>query len=212
VLYAFLKIIIRLFLPLIISLKVKGGGNVPKNGGLLIISNHLSVFDPVLIAAYVGRRPSFMAKEEIFRNKLTNMFIRYLGGFPVYRGSFTRDALRHADKILKNGEVLGMFPEGKRSYNNSLQPALLGSALVATHNRMVILPVGITGTEKVRGFGWIWHRPQVTINIGFSFILPEPEKSVNKEVLEANSKYMMEQIANLLPPVYQGVYANRSNK
>jgi 1-acyl-sn-glycerol-3-phosphate acyltransferase len=189
--------------------KVKGRENVPKDGGILVVANHLSVGDPVIIGVYLGRRLNFMAKEELFRNKVIHWFLGYLGAFPVYRGSSNRDALRQAEKVIKSGKVLGMFPEGKRSMQNGLQTPLYGSALIAAHNNIPILPIAITGTEKIRGFGWIFHRPKVTLTIGTPFYLPEVRHRLTKESLEHNSTLIMDHIANLLPEKYQGIYTKK---
>ena len=103
-------------------LYVSGRENIPLQGPFLVVSNHLSVSDPVLIGVKLKRRVIFMAKEELFRNWFSRYFVVQFGAFPVYRGSSNRDALRQANQILKQGKVLGMFPEGKRSREGSLTP------------------------------------------------------------------------------------------
>lgn len=210
-LYSFLKLIVKALIRLLIDIKVTGKENVPKSGSLLVVSNHLSVGDPILIGAYLGRRPNFMAKEEIFLNRLVNCLLKYLGAFPVHRGASSRDALRQAENILISGKVLGMFPEGQRSRQIILQSPHYGTALIASHDRVPILPIGFTGTEKIRGLGWIWHRPKVTLTIGTSFFLPETNQRVSRELLEQNSNIIMEHIAELLPLKYQGKYAIKRN-
>jgi 1-acyl-sn-glycerol-3-phosphate acyltransferase len=212
VLYSFLKLIVKAIIRLLINIKVTGGKNVPKSGGLLVVSNHLSVSDPILIGAYLGRRPHFMAKEELFNNGLVSSLLKYLGAFPVYRGASSRDALRQAEVVLKKGKVLGMFPEGKRSSQNELQSAHYGSALIVHHQPAPILPVGFCGTEKIRGLGWIWHRPKVRLTIGTLFFLPETKQRVTRELLEQNSTIIMEHIAELLPLKYQGKYSKKRNQ
>jgi 1-acyl-sn-glycerol-3-phosphate acyltransferase len=207
--YSLLRQLVKALVFLVIDVKVAGRENVPRKGSVLVVSNHLSVSDPILIGVYLGRKPHFMAKEELFKNKPVTFLLRFLGAFPVYRGASSRDALRQAIQVLKDGKVLGMFPEGKRSVQNELQPALLGSAVIVSHQRVPIIPIGFTGTENIRGLGWIWHRPRVTLTIGTSFYLPEYSRRVSREVLENNSNIIMEHIAGLLPPKYQGKYAKK---
>jgi 1-acyl-sn-glycerol-3-phosphate acyltransferase len=206
-LYSLLRLLVKVCVFLLIDIKVTGREKIPKNGSLLVVSNHLSVADPILIGLYLGRKPHFMAKEEIFKNKLVSYLLHYLGAFPVYRGASSRDALRQAIVVLKNGKALGMFPEGKRSVQIELQPALPGTALIATHYGPPIIPIGFTGTEMIRGFRWIWHRPKVNMRIGTAFSLPEHKQRISRELLDENSDIIMEHIAELLPLKYQGKYA-----
>jgi 1-acyl-sn-glycerol-3-phosphate acyltransferase len=211
VLYSFLRLLVKACVFILIDIKVTGRDNVPKSGRLLVVSNHLSVGDPVLIGVFLGRKPHFMAKEEIFKNKMASYLLRYLGTFPVYRGASSRDALRKAIVILKEGKALGMFPEGSRSVQNELQSALPGTALIASHHHSPVLPIGFTGTENIRGFGWIWHRPRVIMTIGTVFYLPEHPHRLSRELLDKNSDIIMEHIAGLLPEKYQGKYAAKRN-
>jgi 1-acyl-sn-glycerol-3-phosphate acyltransferase len=186
--------------------EVRHRENIPPEGPFLVAANHLSVGDPVLIGCYMGRKVVFMAKEELFRNRLSSYFVRSFGAFPVYRGRSNLEAFRQANRVLKRGQILGMFPEGKRSQNNSLLPALCGAALIAYHNKVPILPVGITGSEKIRGLSWLWHRPKVILNVGQPFLLPDRGPSLKKEQLEELTDIIMNHIAGLLPEQYQGNY------
>jgi 1-acyl-sn-glycerol-3-phosphate acyltransferase len=187
-----------------------GKENVPRKGPVLVLSNHLSVADPVLIGASTGRKVIFMAKEELFKNFFVNYIIRSFGAFPVYRSNVNLEALRKANAVLKNGQLLGMFPEGKRSQEAVLKQAFMGSALVARRNQVTILPIAITGSEKIRGFGWIWHRPKITLKIGRSFALPDTQNQFGRDQLNEDIRYIMKHIAELLPEGYRGIYASKN--
>jgi 1-acyl-sn-glycerol-3-phosphate acyltransferase len=205
-LYYFLMLLAHLAILICTRFEMVGKEYVPKKGALIVVANHLSSADPVLLGAKLGRRVIFMAKEELFSHWFLSYFVRQVGAFPVYRGSFDRGALHQANRILKRGQVLGMFPEGKRSTGEGMTPAFLGSAFIAYHNRTPILPVGIVGSEKVRGFGWIWHRPQITFNIGRPFNLPDSGRRLSRQQMIELTDIIMSHVSELLPEKYQGEY------
>jgi 1-acyl-sn-glycerol-3-phosphate acyltransferase len=205
-LYYILILVARTLILLVSRSRVVGRENIPRQGPFILVSNHLSVSDPVLLGAKLGRKVIFMAKEELFRSRFNSYIIRRFGAFPVYRKGSNRDAIREAGSVLQRGIVLGMFPEGKRSRNDTLQSALYGSALIAAHNKALILPVGITGSEMMRGFDWIWRRPRVTIVIGRPFYLPETGHALTKTRLSEYTGIIMQHIAELLPEKYRGEY------
>jgi 1-acyl-sn-glycerol-3-phosphate acyltransferase len=192
--------------------RVKGRENVPRDGPLLIVSNHLTYADQFLISSSLNRKVVFMAKEELFHSRLIRYLARPFGAFPVRRGGIIdREAWQQANQILDSGQALVMFPEGTRSKDAQLQPAYPGSALIAAHNHVPILPIGMTGLEHSNK-GWVWgvlHRPKVTVNIGRPFYLPPVSGQLTKAELTKLADYIMEHIAELLPPEYQGHYARR---
>jgi len=147
-----------------------------------------------------------MAKEELFRSGFSSYFIRSFGAFPVHRGQLDREALRQAEKVLADGKALVMFPEATRSQNGQLQPALPGSALIAIRGGVPILPIGISGTEKMKGPFWMLSRPRVTVNIGHAFHLPPVNGKVSRTKLVELTDFIMSHIAELLPPSQRGIY------
>lgn len=203
--YQLMKLVAKLVIFLTTRYTVSGVENIPLEGPLMIVSNHLSVGDPVFIGTSMRRKVIFMAKEDLFHNRLAGFFIRQFGAFPVSRGKSNIKALHQANQILKEGKALGMFPEGKRSNSKCLMPGLRGSALVASYNRVKILPVGISGSEIIHGYLWMWRRPRVTLKIGRPFALPETD-NIKKEHLDGCTDIIMKEIAALLPEEYRGVY------
>ena len=202
------KFLVKLFFIVFTRWKVKGEENIPGQGPVLIVANHLTNADPPLLCVSLNREVRFMAKEELFRNKFASYFLTGYGCFPVQRGRLDRKSLRQAEKFLADGLALVMFPEGMRSRSRQLRPALPGSALLAWRSGALILPVGIFGTEQMKGRSWFLRRPRVTVNVGKTFQLPATtSKSSRKEL----TNYIMEHIAELLPPQYQGVYAKQGN-
>ncbi len=210
--YYVCKVIIRMLLILLTRWQVKGKENLPLQGPLLVVSNHLHAGDPLLLGVGLGRKVIFMAKEELFRSRFIAYFVRGLGAFPVHRGTLDRKAIRRSEQVLADGLALGMFPEATRSKNAQLQPALLGSALIAHRGGAPILPVGITGSEKLKGWSWILRRPRITVNIGQPFYLPPAGSKVTKVELAEYTDFIMQRIAELLPPKYRGVYGGRKTR
>jgi 1-acyl-sn-glycerol-3-phosphate acyltransferase len=149
-----------------------------------------------------------MAKEELFRSPLSAYFVGSFGAFPVHRGRLDRKAIRQAQQVLTDGLALVMFPEATRSKHARLQPAFPGSALIAMHSGVPILPVGIAGTEGIKGLGWVLRHPRIVVNIGRPFNLPASSR-LNRAELVDNTNLIMERIAELLPPQYRGVYGKR---
>ncbi len=208
--YRFLKVVAHFLVFISMRPTIKGRDNLPAKGPFVLVSNHLSVADPVLLGAKIGQRVIFMAKEELFRNRLIAYFISSFGALPVYRGSSNRDALHQSSAILKRGKILGMFPEGKRSLTGSLMQGQPGAALIAYHNKILIVPVSIIGTEKIRGTEWLFHRPRVMVTIGEPFYLPEIGRSLRREQIFELTAIIMKKIASLLPETYKGHYADEN--
>ncbi len=200
------RLLARMLLALFTRWQVKGKENVPSEGALIVVANHINAVDPPLLGVSLSRKVIFMAKEELFRSKFIGYFVRDFGAFPIRRGQLDMKALRLADQVLAQGLVLVMFPEGTRSRNGQLQRALPGSALIATRSRVPILPVGITGTEKLKGIAWLLHRPQITVNIGQPFPLPTVNSRLTKAELAEHSDLIMSRIAELLPEGYRGEF------
>jgi 1-acyl-sn-glycerol-3-phosphate acyltransferase len=105
-----------------------------------------------------------------------------------------------------------MFPEGTRSRDARMHPALPGAVLIATRLNIPILPVAITGSDKLRNLKHaFWHHPQIKVTIGQPFTLPPVEGRLTKEKRQELTRIMMEHVADLLPPEYRGVYARRND-
>lgn len=186
--------------------EVVGVEHVPADGPLIVVANHLNNADPPLLGAAIPRPIRFMAKQELFETK-AGAFYRWFGAFPVRRFEADLAALRRAQSILKEGGVIGMFPEGHRSHGNGMGPPHPGTALIALRTGAPLLPVGITGTEAIRTPKVLLRNPRIRVVIGEPFTLPA-ERRISAERVAEGAEEIMRRIAALLPPKYRGMYGD----
>ena len=201
--------LMKFLLPLLTRWRVKGKENIPAQGPLIVVANHLSLADPPLLSASIPRRIVFMAKEEAFRHPVQGPLVRGWRSFPVRRGGLDREALHQAQQVLEEGLALGMFPEGRRSATAQMQQGYAGTSLLALRSSAPILPVGITGTERIKGITFLFRRPEITVNIGEPFKPPSIDGRLTKAQLSLATDFIMGRIAQLLPESYRGFYEDR---
>lgn len=147
--YQFAKNICYLFLRFFCRWEVKGREHLPPKGPVIVFANHVSYLDPVIVGVALTRPVYFMAKEELFKIPVLKWIINGLCAFPVRRGQSDRAALKAALKLLEEGRVLGIFPEGKRSPDGQLNPFLGGAAFLALKTGAPLVPVAIINSNKV---------------------------------------------------------------
>ncbi len=185
------------------------------DGPLIVVSNHLSWFDIPLIGIAIPRQIAFMAKKEYFHSPFHRRLVDLYGGFTVERGAVDGTALKKAFDVLDGGRCLGIFPEGTRSKSLQLQQGHVGTAFIALHKNAYILPIGISGTEKIRikfqGITNILYRPKVVVNIGEPFMLPDVQGHPGRKARDRSTDIIMRSIADLLPESYRGVYRDNAN-
>lgn len=140
--YAFAKAVMRVFFWLIYPLSAFGAENLPEAGAVILCGNHLSLLDPLAAGVSMRRRIRFMAKSELFRVPLLRWIIRALGAFSVRRGSADMAAVRTALAVLREGEVLGIFPQGGRDLTGS-RAMESGVALIALKSGAPVVPMRI---------------------------------------------------------------------
>lgn len=144
VLRAFFWLVFHLFWPL----KVRGREYVPREGAALIVCNHLSLADPFVVGYAAGRIVCYMAKVELFSTPIVGFLIRQVGAFPVDRNRPAADTLRTALTVLKEGQLLGMFPEGTRSTSGELLEFRAGALRIAARARVPIIPAAVHNTDR----------------------------------------------------------------
>jgi 1-acyl-sn-glycerol-3-phosphate acyltransferase len=164
VLYDSLKLLARVVLRLFFGLRTIGVENVPREGAVLLASNHVSLLDPPAVGAGLPRRIHYMAKAELFRMPFVGALVRRLNAYPVEREGADAAALRHALLLLKGGQGLLVFPEGTRGTEGRLQPGRAGTGMLAALSEAPVVPVYVQGTGRALPRGA--SRPHVTVRYG----------------------------------------------
>lgn len=195
-----------------IRLEIRDRQNLPPDGPIIAVCNHLHMLDPVLhIISILPRDSIFMAKEELFSYwpiPFFGILMDIAEAFPVRRKGTPEEkeeAIQRAERVLAEGLVFGIYPEGKRSRAGKLKQAYHGTAIIAWRSGAPLIPVCIWGTEKLKGVGWL-SRPRVTISFGQPFTLPSIEGEPTNEQLRSLTDCIMAQLAGVLPPEYRGRY------
>ncbi|WP_054957142.1 lysophospholipid acyltransferase family protein [Paenibacillus dakarensis] len=145
--YVFCRAVVRALFAVLYRFESVGVHNIPSEGGVLICANHISLRDPISVGIHVKRQVKFMAKAELFKIPVFGWLIRQLGAFPVKRGGVSKDSIKTSLKILRQGEVMGIFPEGTR--NSHSDAAKRGAASFALRSDAVVIPAAIVGDYKL---------------------------------------------------------------
>jgi 1-acyl-sn-glycerol-3-phosphate acyltransferase len=207
----------RLFTNVITRISVEGAlDEIPREGPVIIAANHASNLDAVVLGSFliprIGRRFQWLGKKELFEWPVVGYLARHGGVHPVDRDSADVDAFRLAKRILDEGHVLFVFPEGTRSADGGLQRARDGVAVLALRTGAPIVPVGIGGSDRVWPRGQRFPHPggRVTVRVGSPFRLEDhlPADIDRKAAKCMATTLLMRRIADLLPPRQQGVYAS----
>jgi len=203
--YRRIRALVAFLARLIAHVEIEGLDHVPASGPFLLIVNHISRLDPPILMLAIPRQVYVLAASEYRRVPILKQLMEASGAIWVRRGELDLAALRAALAVLKRGDVLGIAPEGTRSRTRALRPARPGAAYIALRSGVPVLPVAVTGTEKMLEDFLHLRRMRIRVVIGAPFQLPVNEHP-RSEALAAATEQMMRAIATLLPPAYQGVY------
>lgn len=193
--YAIAKALVRIAMTIAFNLHYEGRENIPKDTAVIYASNHRTNADPPLVGCVTPRKHAFMAKEELFKNKLFGGLIKLLGAFPVSRGKGDTGVIDTAVEALNSGKSLMIFPEGTRSKDGKVHKGHSGAALIAARSGKPIIPVGIVFGEKLK------FRTKVTVKYGkpinpadYCEICDEPNP---RQIVRLKNRYMSD-IKNLV--------------
>ena len=205
--YWLVKLVLRPVFRLLFRPVVTGAEHIPASGGALLASNHLSMCDSLFLPVMTRRRVSFLAKMEYFTGKgvkgrLKAAFVRGTGLIPIDRddADAAAAALRTGARAVRNGLLLGVYPEGTRSPDGRLYRGKTGVARMAMEARVPVLPVAMLGTDKVQPIGKVIpHLARVGVRIGTPLIPPYPSDDEKTRSVQARefTERVMSAIAEL---------------
>ena len=156
--YPLVFVLLRLLMRVLGRLRSSGEANVPATGGFLLCPNHVSDCDPPAVFVSCPRRAWYVGKRELFEIPVLGWMFGHFQGFPIKRDSADRAALRRIEALLKAGEPVVLFPEGRLSENGKLQRIQPGAALLSLRTGVPIVPVGLQNTNGVVPYGKLWPR------------------------------------------------------
>jgi 1-acyl-sn-glycerol-3-phosphate acyltransferase len=196
---------LRVVLTVLTRWRVKGREKIPTEGGLIVVSNHLSNADPPILASGIARRRiRFMAKIELFKYPF-GIVPRLYGAFPVRRFEADMGALMNAERMLKRGEVIGMFPEGTRSKTGKIGKPHQGTAIIALRSGATLLPCAIYGTQRLGNPLNVLRYLKMGVNIGDPIQVEQVKRPTEEQVNNLTERLFAAIVAQL-PPDYRGSY------
>ena len=176
--------------------QTEGISNVPKTGGIVVVSNHGSHLDPPILGHALGRPVAFMAKSELFSIPVLSFIISACGAYPVKRGAGDREALKTASNQLIQGWATGVFLDGTRQENGRVNDPKAGAALLAARTGCPILPVAIVNSHRAFPKGSFLPR-FVSIHLKVGELI-QPPSTRKKEDLVSTTKEIQLAINSML--------------
>lgn len=194
--YRFLNMVCNILIRLFARVEVTGKENIPAAGPVIVVSNHKSNWDPVILAGGISRRLYFMAKNELFGWPVAGWLIRNAKAIPVKRGASDRNALKMSLDVLRDGNVLLIFPEGTRNKTDEiLLPFHNGAAYLAAKTGAVILPVALKNTSGITGS---WKSVAAELKIGRPVHFNDVGRKPSSDLLDGKMTEIRESIKKML--------------
>lgn len=183
--FRFFKTLLGIFFLIFFRPKIIGRENIPDEGGVILAGNHRHIFDPCMPILSTKRPVHYMAKKELFDSPI-GWFFRVVGCISVDRGHDNTNSKKEAIEVLKNGEVLGIFPEGTRNKTGKgLLPFKYGAVSLSNKTEALIVPFAITGKYRI-------FNNKLTIRFGKGFVSTNNLEEANKRLASEIEKLINE--------------------
>lgn len=181
--------------------RVSGRERVPAEGPVILAPVHRSFADFSFTALLTRRKIFFMAKDSLWKSRLLGWLLVTLGAFPVHRESADREAVRHAEEVLRRGQPLVLFPEGTRQEGPLVADLLEGATFLAARTGAVIVPIGIGNSDVAMPKGRRIPRP-LRIEVVVGEPIPPPARSAQGRVSRAAVHRSTEELREAIQAVY----------
>ena len=206
-----LKAAIRTVFHILGRVKIIGKENIPYGQAYVVAMNHISIFDPPLIASFWPEMLEIIGASDVFEKPGQGQILKIYGVIPVHRGEYDRALMQRVITVINAGFPLLIAPEGGRSHITAMRRAQPGVAYIVEKTGVPVVPGGLVGTtddfwqRAKRG-----ERPQLEVRIGKPFSLPvlTEKGAARREARQRNADLVMQHVAGLLPKEYRGVYAD----
>ena len=204
---------IKIGLSILCRIKSEGLNKIPSNGPLILYSNHTGTIEiPIMYIVVQPRVVTGMAKIESWDNPLLRWLFDLFGFIPVRRGELDMEAFRRTLDWLKDGNIIGISPEGTRNRNGKLLKAHSGIVSLALRSGAALIPVAHWGGENLKNNLKKLKRTDFFIKVGEPITIKIGKKKLNKEVRQNIVDEMMYELAVLLPEDYHGAYSSPENR
>lgn len=186
--YQILRRAMQLVAVLLYRVRYEGLRNIPASGGVLVVSNHQSHFDPPLVGMASSRRMNYLARDTLFRFAPLGWLIHSLDAIPIDREGIGLGGIKESLKRLKRGEMVVIFPEGTRTPDGAIQPFRPGFTTLAVRSKSAILPVAIEGAYAV------WPRRQPAPSLTGSIRVCYGEPITSEEVARYEERELLAEV------------------
>ncbi|MBS4194514.1 lysophospholipid acyltransferase family protein [Lederbergia citri] len=186
--YSFARTVVSIVLKPLYRIETRGTEHFPKDGSVLLCTNHIDNLDPPVVGITAPRPIYFMAKAELFKRPWSKKLMENIQAFPVKRGLSDREALRTGLKYLKEGKVVGLFPEGTRNLTGEVGKGLAGAGFFALRSNALVVPCAIIGPYK----------PFKKLIVVYGKPIDFTEMRENKISAEAATEIIMSEIRKLV--------------
>ena len=203
-LWIFCFVALNVLRPLFGSLKVKGVEKIPRRGGVVLACNHPGGMDSFVLGMASPRQVFYMAKRELFNiHPVVSFLLHRIGAFPINRGAHDTAAIQYSVDLLKQGRVLGMFPEGTRNRGKPMRRGKSGAVRIAIDAGVPVVPVAVQGIPHLHRN---WYNPFKRTKLSVQFGQPVTFPPGTMEEVQDYTTEIMLEVASMMPPELRGHY------